>query len=79
VREAITEYLRKGNFLRIYPAKNSDIYDCFFNGTRPFNKVLYKVFYTDELMKSTQVKAHGDMKIGYKMELPPSSYEQYKK
>jgi len=27
VREAIAEYQRRGNYIRIYPAKNSDIYD----------------------------------------------------
>lgn len=27
IREAIAEYQRRGNFIRIYPAKNSDIYD----------------------------------------------------
>ena len=27
VREAIAEYQRRGSFIRIYPAKNSDIYD----------------------------------------------------
>ena len=27
IREAVTEYQRRGHFIRIYPAKNSDIYD----------------------------------------------------
>jgi len=27
IREACLEYQRRGNFIRIYPAKNSDIYD----------------------------------------------------
>ena len=27
IREAVTEYQRRGNFIRIYPAKHSDIYD----------------------------------------------------
>lgn len=53
VRETLAENLRKGNFVRIYPAKNTDIYDCFFNGPRPYNKIVYKVLYTDEIMKTT--------------------------
>jgi hypothetical protein len=51
VRETQAEYLRRGNFVRIYPAKNSDIYDCFFNGPRPYNKLVYKAIYTDEIMR----------------------------
>jgi hypothetical protein len=27
--ETMLEYKRKGNFIRIYPSKNSDFYDCF--------------------------------------------------
>jgi hypothetical protein len=27
IREACAEYQRRGNFIRIYPAKNSDTYD----------------------------------------------------
>lgn len=27
IREATAEYQRRGNYIRIYPAKNSDIYD----------------------------------------------------
>lgn len=51
IREVLSEYQRKGNFIRIYPAKNTDIYDPFFSGPRPFNKLVYKVLYTDEVMR----------------------------
>jgi len=27
IRETCQEYSKRGNFIRIYPAKNSDIYD----------------------------------------------------
>lgn len=27
IRETLLEYTRKGNFIRIYPAKGSDMYD----------------------------------------------------
>jgi hypothetical protein len=30
LRESLNEYQRKGNFLRIYPAKGTDCYDTFF-------------------------------------------------
>ena len=75
VREVVSEYARKGNFLRIYPAKNSEIYDCFFSGPRPYNKLVYKVLYTDEVMRCTQAKPTNDLKLGYKIDIPPASYE----
>jgi hypothetical protein len=30
IRETLAENTRRGNYLRIYPAKNSDMYDPFF-------------------------------------------------
>ena len=30
LRETVAEYNRKGNFVRIYPAYGSDIYDPYF-------------------------------------------------
>jgi hypothetical protein len=79
VREVLAENARKGNFIRIYPAKNTDIYDCFFASPRPYNKLVYKVLYTDEVMKcAAQPKPGNDMKLGYKIEIPPGTYEQYK-
>ena len=27
IKDTVAEYQRRGNFIRIYPAKNSDIYD----------------------------------------------------
>ena len=78
IRETQAEYNRKGNFIRIYPAKGSDIYDCFFTGARPYNKVLYKALYTDEIMRCTQTKPQTDIKLNYKIDIP-APYEQYKK
>lgn len=49
IRETLQEHQRKGNFIRIYPAKSSDMYDSFFNGARPFNKLVYKALFTDEV------------------------------
>ena len=44
VRETLAEYQRRGNYVRIYPAKGSDIYDSYFMGPRPYNKAVYKLF-----------------------------------
>ena len=38
------------NFCRIFPARNSKIYDKYFSGQKPLNKILYKVFYTNEII-----------------------------
>jgi|LakMenEpi03Aug12_release.lakeMendotaPanAssembly.Ray.scaffolds.fasta_scaffold826847_2 hypothetical protein len=51
IRETVAEYQRRGNFIRIYPAKGSDIYDALFQGPRPYNKAVYKALFTDEVLK----------------------------
>ena len=51
ILDTVNEYLRKGSFIRIYPGKNSNMYDHYFSGARPLNKLLYKVFYSDKLIK----------------------------
>jgi len=53
VQETSAEYLRKGNFVRIYPAPNSDMYDQFFAAPRPYNYIVYKALYSDELFQTT--------------------------
>ena len=54
------------------------MYDPFFASARPFNKLLYKALFTDEILKCTQCKPNGDARLGYKIDIPPTSYEQYK-
>lgn len=55
LHETISEYSRRGNYVRIYPSKGSDLYDCFFfTGARPMNRFLYKCLYTDELLPRQQ-------------------------
>lgn len=41
------EHQRRGNFVRIYPTKNSDYYDCFLGGNRHNQQMLYYYLYTD--------------------------------
>jgi hypothetical protein len=48
VHETIGEFSRRGNYVRIYPAKNSYKYDQYFQGSRPLNKMLYKVFFSQD-------------------------------
>jgi len=79
IRETLAENSKKNYFVRIYPAKGSDIYDSYFSGPRTYNKILYKALYTDEVMRCTQPKPTTDMKLGYKIDIPPTSYDQYRK
>lgn len=76
IRETCQEYQKRGNFIRIYPAKNSDIYDQYFSAPRPYNKIVYKALFTDEIVRcAAQSKPQIDNRIGYKIEVPPQSYE----
>ena len=77
IRETLAENQRRGNYLRIYPAKNSDMYDSFFQTQRPYNKVVYKILYSDEVLRQTQVLQRNELKP--KLDPSTSAYEQYKK
>lgn len=50
VRDSLQEYVRKNNFIRIYPSKNSDLYDQYFITPRPSNKMLHKYLFSDEII-----------------------------
>jgi len=50
LRDALAENSRRGNFVRIYPSRGSDIYDKYFSGPRPYNRFLFKCLYTDEII-----------------------------
>lgn len=58
IAETLAENNRRGNFVRIYPAKGSDSYDGFFQGARPMNKLIYKVLYNDEIIKIPKHPLH---------------------
>ena len=50
IAETITEQTRMENFCRIFPARQSKLYDKFFSGNKYLNKILYKVLYTSEII-----------------------------
>lgn len=52
LRETIQENCRRGYMLRIYPSRGSQMYDPFFQQQRPFNKVIQKVLFSDEVLKN---------------------------
>jgi hypothetical protein len=48
----LQEYSRRGNFIRIFPAKGSDSYDAYFSQIRPLNRFVFKVLYSNELFEN---------------------------
>ena len=51
LQETISEFTNKGEFIRIYPARNSKMYDKFFTSCKNgLNKIIYKMLYTNELL-----------------------------
>ena len=53
IRETVAEYQRRGNYIRIYPAKGCDQYDHLFQGQRPYNKAVYRALFSDEVIRGT--------------------------
>jgi hypothetical protein len=49
VAETCQEYSRRGEFVRIYPAKNSKMYDKYFSRSA-INKIVYKFLFGPDLM-----------------------------
>ena len=50
ISETLLENERIGHYVRIYPAKNSNMYDQFFSGPRPLNKLVYKMLFSNEVL-----------------------------
>jgi hypothetical protein len=75
--ESIAEYQRKGNYVRIFPAKGSDIYDTYFVTPRSSNRLLYRCLYTDDLM--TLPDHHTQEKLNYVVNFELPKYDTYKK
>jgi hypothetical protein len=46
-KETYEEYTRRGNFVRIFPSKGSDIYNKFFITQRALNKELYCLLFEE--------------------------------
>jgi hypothetical protein len=60
IHETVAENSRKSNFVRIFPAKNCKMYDKYFSGQRPLNKILYKVLFTSEILPFRKHLKTGD-------------------
>ena len=73
--ETVNEYNRRGEFVRIFPSKNSKIYDRFFMKSC-LNKIIHKALFTSEVIpygdkKSSFVKEPATNKVtSQKMAVP---------
>jgi hypothetical protein len=74
LRDTLNEHQRRGNFVRVYPAKGTDCYDHYFAQARPLNRYLYKMLYSDELIGGKQKEI---AKLGYMVEVP-KPYDYYR-
>lgn len=61
LKQALLENSRRGNFIRIYPSKGTDVYDKYFKSVRPYNVFLYKCLYSDEILPMNLTDTLGQM------------------
>lgn len=51
IHETVSEFSRRGNFVRIYPSRGSKIYDKFFTASKPLNKIIYRTLFSNEILQ----------------------------
>lgn len=51
IGDTVSEFCRMKNFCRVYPARNSKLYDKYFSGNKFLNKIIYKVLHTPEIIQ----------------------------
>ena len=50
ISDTVSEFQRMNNFCRIFPARNSKLYDKYFSSNKSLTKILYKVLHTAEIV-----------------------------
>ena len=50
IADSVAEFNRAQNFCRIYPARNSRLYDKYFSANKSLSKIIYKVLHTAEVI-----------------------------
>ena len=78
--ETVNEYNRRGEFVRIFPSKNSKIYDKFFMKSC-LNKIIHKALFTSEVIpygdtKSSFVKEPATNKVTSQKMVVPTMKER---
>lgn len=59
--ETLLEDERRGGYIRIFPAKGTDVYEQYFIAQHQFNKSLYRYLYSKDLFKSSNLKSESKM------------------
>jgi len=60
IHETVSEFGRRGNFVRIYPSRGSKIYDKFFTASKPLNKIIYRTLFSNEILQYNGLKLRND-------------------
>lgn len=75
IKEIVTEYERRGDFVRIFPAPGCDEYEKYFQHQKTINKYINKVLYGGDLISKQDLDLKTNLKLNY--DVPKlSSYEQ---
>jgi len=50
LKQTIEEFERSRDFIRIFPSKNSNLYNKYFENKRSANVFIYKILFTDDIL-----------------------------
>ena len=50
IRETLMEYERKGEFVRIYPARGAQYYEKFLHHQKPIQRFIHKFLFEDDVV-----------------------------
>jgi len=50
LRDTLIENSRRNGFIRIYPTRNTEIFDQYFSQPKPLHKFVHKALFTDEFI-----------------------------
>lgn len=69
--ETMLEHQRRGNFVRIYPTKNSDFYDCFLSQNKQNQQAVYHFLYSDVFLSFKDACNTKNMFVGFQTDCDP--------
>ena len=62
LKETLEEQERRGHFIRIYPAKGTNLYDQYFSTSRAINQYLYRALFV-EMMQESESSPNSILKV----------------
>lgn len=72
IKETLGEYSRRGNFVRIYPSQESNVYDQYFHHSKGINRYVWKCLYGDNILERKMSETN------YKINFDGSKLSSYK-